>query len=92
MATFSPDTPISLPSDLQEFVRGQVASGRYADASAYVSELVRAAQLREADRELEALLVEGHRSGPLAPVTAADWEHVRAEVSRRTGLPLGGAG
>jgi putative addiction module CopG family antidote len=84
MSTFSPDLPISLPSDLQEFVRSQVASGRYADASAYLSELVRAAQLREAEGQLEARLLEGIRSG-VGPLTSADWEHIQAEVTRRTG-------
>ncbi|MFO0896308.1 MAG: type II toxin-antitoxin system ParD family antitoxin [Pirellulales bacterium] len=88
MSSFLPDPPISLPSDLQEFVRSQVASGRYPDANAYVSDLVRADQLRAAERALEAMLLEGLRSGPMAPMTQADWESIRAEVSRRTGQPL----
>ena len=56
--------------------------------NAYVSDPVRADQLRAAERSLEAMLVEGLRSGPMAPMIQTDWESIRARVSQRTGQTI----
>src|SRR5438270_11703536 len=68
---------VTLPESLEEFVEKQVRSGRYANAGAFVVELVRTeAEVFERvsrgeplpldehfDRRLEALLDEGEESG-----------------------------
>lgn len=50
---------ISLPHALKAYVDGQVAEGRYATASEYVRDLIRADEKARAQAKLEALLLEG---------------------------------
>ena len=38
------------------------------------------------DEQLETWLLAGLNSGPGRPMTAADWEYVRAEAKRRAGI------
>ena len=73
---------ISLPESLREFV-AERATGRFGSASEYVRELIRADQ-REATREkLEALLIEGLKSGDPVRVTPEFWEQKRRELAAR---------
>jgi antitoxin ParD1/3/4 len=73
---------ISLPEPLRDFVNAQVAKGNYGTASEYLRELIRDAQRREAERELEAKLLEGLRS-EAREMTADDWAELRRRVHER---------
>jgi putative addiction module CopG family antidote len=76
---------ITLSDASIEFIRAQAAQRGYGDASEYIQELVRADQDRKTWDELEALALEGVRSGPSQPMTGADWDETRAEVRRQIG-------
>ena len=55
---------ISLPDQMKEWVEQQVATGRYANASDFVRDLIRDEQERtRADREFDRQILEGMRSG-----------------------------
>lgn len=69
---------ISLPDPLKEFVDGQIAMGRYSSASEYISELIQADEKLNAERLLEALLIEGVNS-PEGAATPEDWKAIREE-------------
>lgn len=74
---------VSLPDALREFVETRVAEGRYSTADDYLRDLVREDQRRNAQNHLDALLQDGLSSGPATPITAQDWENIRAEVRKR---------
>jgi antitoxin ParD1/3/4 len=57
---------ISLPHTLRAYIDGQVAEGRFATASEYVRDLIRADEKLKAQRKLEVLLHEGLASEELA--------------------------
>ena len=58
---------ISLPEPLKEFVDGQIAVGRYSNASEYVCELIRADEKRKAEERLETLLLGGLQRAATSP-------------------------
>ena len=62
---------ISLPTPLREWVETQIKGGRYGNASEYLRELIRRDQERQAQVRLEALLLEGVKSGTASPLTPA---------------------
>jgi len=70
---------ISLPESLKEFVDGQIAGGRYSNASEYVCELIRADEKRKEEERLETLLFEGLQSAE-TELTPADWSETRQEA------------
>jgi antitoxin ParD1/3/4 len=70
---------ILLPERLKEFVDGQIAAGRYSNASEYVRELIRADEKRKAEERLETLLLEGLQSTE-TELTPADWSEIRQEA------------
>lgn len=74
---------ISIPEPLKQFVDDQVASGRYGSVSEYVRELIRDDEKHKAQAKLEALLLEGVRSGPPTEMTRQDWEDIRREALGR---------
>ena len=74
---------ISLPDQLKEFVEGQVGSGRYSSVSEYVRDLIRDDEKRKAQVRLEALLVEGIRSGEATKMTRQDWSDIRTEALKQ---------
>jgi antitoxin ParD1/3/4 len=74
---------ISLPEQLKEFVDEQVGSGRYSSVSEYVRELIRDDEKRKAQEKLEALLMEGIKSGKPSEMTRKDWEEVRREATKQ---------
>jgi len=74
---------ISLPEPLKDLVEQQVRSGRYSSVSEYVRELVREDEKRKAQEKLEALLLDGLRSGEAAPMTSRDWEDIRRQAVSR---------
>jgi antitoxin ParD1/3/4 len=75
---------ISLPDQLKEFVDHQVGSGRYSTVSEYVRDLIRDDEKRAAqERKLEALLLEGIRSGEATEMTRQDWDDIRDQALRQ---------
>ena len=74
---------ISLPAVLRQWVDSQVQGGRYGNASEYLRELIRRDQERQAQDRLEALLLEGVRSGESSPLTQQDWAELRTKVAER---------
>ena len=74
---------IAVPETLKEFVQTRVAEGGYSSVSEYVRELIRADQKQQAWAVLEAEVLKGLHSGPATPMTAEDWESIRAEVRKR---------
>jgi antitoxin ParD1/3/4 len=87
---------ISLPSKLKEWVEARVATGRFANASDYVRDLVRQDEDRERQRleaiaELQAAVDEGLASG----ISGKSWDELMAEIraeadaeeSARDGVP-----
>lgn len=76
---------VSLPETMRAFIEEQVASGGYGTASEYVRALVRDAQKREAEAQLEAKLLEALEQ-PAHELTPERWEDVRRrarEITRR---------
>ena len=74
---------ISLPDQLKEFVDNQVGSGRYSSVSEYVRELIRDDEKRKTQDKLEALLMEGIRSGDPTEMTRQDWDDIRREALKQ---------
>ena len=59
---------VSLPDPMKDWVEAQSASGRYANASDYVRDLIRRDQEKQGVvAELQRLIEEGLQSGPAAP-------------------------
>ena len=74
---------ISLPDQLNEFVDGQVGTGRYSSVSEYVRDLIRDDERRKAQERLEALLMEGIQSSESTEMTRLDWSDIRAEALKQ---------
>ena len=85
-----PSLNISLPGPLREWIDAQIKGGRYGNASEYLRELIRRDQERQAQGRLEALLLEGVKSGTASPLTKQDWEELRTEVAERLEKRRGG--
>jgi antitoxin ParD1/3/4 len=68
---------ISIPNPLKKFVNQQISSGRYSSVSEYVRELIRQDEKRRAQEKLEAMLLEGVRSGDATLMTNEDWKEIR---------------
>ncbi len=83
---------ISLPAPLREWIENQIKGGRYGNASEYLRELIRRDQERQAQGRLEALLLEGVKSGTASPLTKQDWKELRTEVAERLEKRRGGRG
>lgn len=72
---------ISLPDQLKHFVETQVATKGYGNVSEYFRALLREAQGRERDEELQRLLLEGLSSGEPIPVSEEFWTDLRKEAA-----------
>lgn len=67
---------ISLPDPMKSWVEDQAKSGRYANSSDYVRDLIRRDRLRhEAITEIQAALDAGLASGPVAPLDREAFKH-----------------
>ncbi len=78
---------ISLPESLKEFIDVEVQTKGYGNVSEYVRGLLRAAQTKDADARLEALLLEGLASGKAITLTPDLWPELKtvaAEILART--------
>lgn len=78
---------VSLPDKMKQWVEKQVASGRYANASDYVRDLIRQDQDEEGNRkaavaELQALVNEGLQGDPVK----VDFDEIREEVNKELGI------
>ena len=71
---------ISLPDSLMQFVDAQVANKGYGDVSQYIRSLLHEAQEREADSQLEGLLLEGLASGDPIPVDEKYWKDLKEKT------------
>lgn len=74
---------ISLPDSMRAFVEEQIAKGGYSTASEYIRHLIRQEQEKEAQKRLEALLIEGLDSGNPIEITDEWWENKRTELAKR---------
>lgn len=71
---------VSLPDSMRDYIDRQVQSGGYGSASEYVRDLIRRDQKRQAQEELENLLLEGLRSGRATDMSDRDWQDIRQAV------------
>lgn len=74
---------ISLPDTMREYVEERTAKDGYGTVSEYFRDLIRADQKRKAEEKLEALLLEGIRSGEATPLTKQDIEEAKRVVKER---------
>jgi antitoxin ParD1/3/4 len=72
---------ISMPESLREFVDAQMKRQGFDNVSEYFRALVREQQAKEADSQLEALLLEGLEPGEDIKVTPEFWKDLKAEVT-----------
>ena len=73
---------ISLPDSLKEFIEREVHTKGYGNVSEYVRGLLREAQKKDADSQLEALLLEGLASGNGIPLDENFWRELKAEAAQ----------
>ncbi len=74
---------ISLPQSLKDYVEDRVETGGYSTPSEYVRELLRQDQNRRAAQELEALLLDGLKSGDPIQISPEYWETKRKQLVKR---------
>jgi len=72
---------ISLPETLKSFVDSQIANKGYGNVSEYFRTLLREAQEKEKDAQLEALLLEGLTSGTSQAITPEFWAELKSEAA-----------
>lgn len=73
---------ISLPESLKEFIDTEVQTKGYGNVSEYVRGLLRAAQARDADAQLETLLLEGLTSGRDIALTPDFWRELKVDAAQ----------
>jgi antitoxin ParD1/3/4 len=76
---------ISLPDSMRAFIEEQTKCGGYSTASEYLRTLIREDQKRKAEERLDALLLDGLKSGEVKKLTPEDWQEVRRQLRRRLG-------
>lgn len=74
---------INLPESLKKFIDDEVASGRYADSSALIAELLEETKKQKNFERVESLIKEGIESSEAAPWTKEDWEDIRKTLHER---------
>jgi antitoxin ParD1/3/4 len=75
-----------LPDEIQTVLEAGARDGGFADATEYVTDLIRQDQKRRAHKELEALVLEGVDSGDPVDMTAQAWRELRLDLHRQAGL------
>lgn len=73
---------ISLPESLKEFIDSEVQTKGYGNVSEYVRGLLRAAQTKNTDAQLETLLLEGLTSGKDITLTQDFWRELKADAAQ----------
>jgi len=76
-----PTVTISMPESLRKFVDGQIKRKGFGNVSEYFRALVREQQGKEADAQLEALLLAGLESGEDLTVTPQFWQELKVEAA-----------
>jgi antitoxin ParD1/3/4 len=71
---------ISLPELLRDHVQQRVAEGGFANASDFVRTLIREDRERQDKARLEAMLMEGVRSGEAEEADGAYWDRLKDEI------------
>ncbi|HUO10790.1 MAG TPA: type II toxin-antitoxin system ParD family antitoxin [Phycisphaerae bacterium] len=74
---------ISIPSPLKKWVDKQAAEKGYGTADKFVLEVLQREQALEQREKIDARLIEAIESGPSTPMTAIEWERIRAAGRRR---------
>lgn len=69
----------SVPEQFRAFVQNRVEEGGFGSTTDYLQQLIES----EMRKWLEAEIAKGIDSGPAEPMTAEDWESIRAEVRGR---------
>ncbi len=77
---------ITLPDEIQFVVDAEVREHGYADASEYVSLLVRQEQKRRREEAMDVLAEEGWESGDAVDMTADSWVELRRELHKQVGI------
>ena len=75
-----PTVTISLPDSLKDFLERQVSTKGYGNVSEYFRTLLRDAQERERERNLQEMLLEGLHRGEDLPLTDRFWKDLRSEA------------
>jgi len=70
---------VSLPEEPKQFAEAQTKNG-YSTPSEYVRELIRNDQRRRMKDKVDAMLLEGLRSGDSIPVDAKFWDDLKQEA------------
>ena len=73
---------ISIPESQKTFIDKQMKAQGFGNVSEYFRTLVRQAQEREADAQLETFLMDGLRSGKESEITQEFWRQLKGEASR----------
>jgi len=73
---------VSLPEELKEYVEAQTRKG-YSTPSEYVRELIRADQKRQQKEQLDAMLMEGLKSGDAISADSKFWDELKQEAVTR---------
>ncbi len=71
---------LALSSEIKEFIKAQVAVKGYSTASEYIQELIEADQRQKTRETLEVEILKGLGSGEATPMTAQDWQDIRANI------------
>lgn len=74
---------ISLPDTMREYIEERIAKDGYGTVSEYFRDLIRADQKRKAEEKLEAMLLEGLKSGVATPLNKQDIEEAKRVVKER---------
>lgn len=72
---------VSLPEALTAYLQEQIAAGYYNTPDDYIQALIQQDKARK--EHLEPLILEGLESGEATPMTATDWDGIRAAVRRK---------
>ena len=68
---------ISLPDSMKAEIESVLATDGYGNTSEFFRDLVRNYIKERQERKLESMLIEGLESGPVTPLTHADFEAIK---------------
>jgi antitoxin ParD1/3/4 len=74
---------ISLPESMKAWVDEQVAAGGYGTTSEFFRHLIREAQQRRLQEQIDAKLLQALESGKPIPVDADYWEKKQQQLAKR---------
>ena len=74
---------ISVPDSMKAEVEEIIATDGYGNTSEFFRDLVRSYLRQRQERKIEAMLVEGMRSGEAAPLTSKDFEAIKQRGLKR---------